>query len=94
MYEEALICFGHTEIAIPLLEGIKDYTLEFSFMKYEASNDNIVIGDTVTNINSEKIKVKIQKETIDKLRYAIIQNAGSGINENYYGYGRCRCPII
>lgn len=86
LYEEALICFGHTEIAIPLLEGIKDYTLEFSFMKYEASNDNIVIGDTVTNINSEKIKVKIQKETIDKLRYAIIQNAGSGINENYDGY--------
>ena len=86
LYGEQLICLGNTEIGIPLLYGIANYEIEFNILEYNMDTDYILACSQSINIDDNILRIKFTKEDILSFKYAIIQNAGSDINENYDGF--------
>ncbi len=83
-YEKEVVCFGHTEISIPLLEQVRDYTIDIIVKEFDE-------GATIDfsehqSMAASKMRIKLDREFIRTRQYTLIQNAGSGINENYDGY--------
>lgn len=89
LYEpEQLVCFGHTEINIPLLEGVgvvSDYDIEFT-VKGAAEGSEIKCADIATSANVGKNVLSLDSNGVEANKYSLIQNAGSGINEEYDGF--------
>lgn len=94
LYEpEQLVCFGHTQICIPLLEGVgveADYDIEIT-VKSTVDGSEIKCADTVVEANLGKSKMFLSSSFVKENKYSLIQNAGSGINEEYDGFDRGFC---
>lgn len=85
--KDDLTCFGNSEINIPLIDGIEDTVIEFCAEKYNKETDCICIDNSLYPINEDgKVIIKLNSEELKKIKFSLIQNAGSGVNENYDGY--------
>lgn len=82
--QDTLTCFGHSEIYIPLINGVRDYNIELNKIS-GLENDKVIIGESEYAFSST-IKINLSKEAIDNNKKTLVQNAGSGVNENYDGY--------
>lgn len=82
--QDTLTCFGHSEIYIPLINGVKDYNIEINKIR-GLEKDKVIIGE-IEYAFSSTININLSKEVIDNNKKTLVQNAGSGINENYDGY--------
>lgn len=87
LYEDSrIVCFGHSEICIPLLDGVSDYSIEFSTVEEATDDDFVVYNEKKTSLKGSKTVVAIDEEIIKNDKFAIVQNAGSGVNNHYDGY--------
>ena len=87
LYGENITCFGHSLLYIPLQDGIIDYHIKLYVKDYNEETDWIYINDLQYNINERGIiELNITKEQIIQNKLSLIQNAGSGINDNFDGY--------
>lgn len=82
--QDTLTCFGHSEIYIPLINGVRDYNIELNKIS-GLENDKVIIGESEYAF-SRTININLSKEVIDNNKKTLVQNAGSGVNENYDGY--------
>lgn len=89
LYEpDQLVCFGHTEISVPLIEGLKsqsDYQFEFE-VKSTPAGSKIKCEIESVEAQSGKVLLELDNSKIQEFRYSLIQNAGSGINQDYDGF--------
>ena len=85
-YQDHMVCFGHSSFYIPLIDGEKDYDIEIEVIS-STGVDRIVFGENETEITSSgNVNIKIKQEYISSNKKTLIQNAGSGIDENFNGY--------
>ncbi len=82
--QDTLTCFGHSEIYIPLINGVRDYNIEINKIS-GLEKDKVIIGESEYAFSST-ININLSKEIIDNNKKTLVQNAGSGVNENYDGY--------
>lgn len=82
--QDTLTCFGHSEIYIPLINGVRDYNIEINKIS-GLEKDKVIIGESQYAFSST-ININLSKEIIDNNKKTLVQNAGSGVNENYDGY--------
>lgn len=87
LYEhDQIVCFGHSEICIPLIMGNKtSYEIEMGIID-ACEGDEIIFESDEFEARIGKVLISMESELVDKYRFSLIQNAGSGINENYDGY--------
>ena len=88
LYEsDRIVCFGNTEIAIPLLDGVRESELELCCLE-ECGQGNAIVccGKEILLEGSQQPVISMNRSEIERNKYSLIQNAGSGINENYDGY--------
>lgn len=89
LYEpEQLVCFGHTEISVPLTEGLdyqSDYEIQFEVKSAPEGSEIICESEKITVKTGTNV-LKLTAEQIAEWSYSLIQNAGSGINKDYDGY--------
>lgn len=88
LYEEnRLVCFGHSEINIPLMQGVNDYKIKIKLQQPMAEGDSILFGsEKISQVGANEVEINVTSEIVDKEKYSLVQNAGSGVNENYDGY--------
>lgn len=87
LLENKLTCFGHSYFYLPLIDDDSDYEIILNLSEYNRETDYIVINNKIYKSNEDRqIKLNFTSEEIIKLKTTLIQNAGSGINENYDGY--------
>lgn len=88
LYEpKQIVCFGHSEINIPLLDG-KNKSCSISLNVINAvDTDRVILGDVNKElISGSMAEIFADEQYVEKNAFTVIQNAGSGINENYDGY--------
>lgn len=87
LLEDKMTCFGHSYFYIPLLYDESDYEFAFNLSEYNIETDFILIDEEKFYPDENGvIKITMLKDEILKYKKTLIQNAGSGINENYDGY--------
>lgn len=88
LYEEdRLVCFGHSEINIPLKKGVTDYKLKIKLQQPMVEGDSILFGsEKVCQIGTTEIEINVTAEMVNNEKYSLVQNAGSGVNDTYDGY--------
>lgn len=85
--EEKITCFGHSEIAIPVLDTERDYNVEITCTQWNVETDKIICGNKEFSMNDDgKAIISVSKEEVNSLKYALVQNAGSGIDDKCNGY--------
>lgn len=83
-HEKEVVCFGHSEIYVPLLEGNEAHTFSINV---KASDEGSCINSCGRSYNTDKsVNIELDKKQSDDNKITLIQNAGSGVNENYDGY--------
>lgn len=93
LYEkEQLVCFGHSEICIPLLDGISEYNINFDVIKFD-DTDKLIFENKEVAIENKKVDISFNKNEIESLKFTLVQNAGSGINNVYDGYDIGFCEL-
>lgn len=88
LLEDKMTCFGHSYFYVPLLDGDNcEYDISLKLEEYNIETDYILINDNKF-VPSEDggINIELSKEEVFEYKKTLIQNAGSGINENYDGY--------
>ncbi len=85
VYSEDIVCFGNTSISIPVY-GSDDLKIELECIKIDELSDKIFINDKQFAFENNKAVVHLEKEEVESGKYALIQNAGSALNDNYDGY--------
>lgn len=91
--DKKLVCFGHTEVRLPLLDKSGEHTFTFDAKLWNTETDAIIVGGKEYEANDKGVvEIKLSAEEVDKLRMTLIQNAGSGIDDIYNGYdiGFCK----
>ncbi len=91
--QDKLVCFGHTEVKLPLLDGKAAHSFCFRTKTWDAQNDAVVAAGKEFKADDDGcIRIELSAEEIGRYRQTLIQNAGSGIDEVYNGYdiGFCR----
>ena len=88
LYEsERIVCFGNSEISVPLLKGDCDSKIEFYCMEDQGEGSSVICcGHNVFLKNGKSGSIILEHAEIEGNKYSLIQNAGSGINENFDGY--------
>jgi GT2 family glycosyltransferase len=89
--EKEVVCFGHSEIYIPLLDGKTTYAFNISVKEADDGSTVKLCGESFNTDKTINIEFDIKK--IEDNKVTLIQNAGSGINENYDGYDIGFCDI-
>ncbi len=83
---EQIVCFGHTEICLPLLDGYAAHCFSFRPLRC-AESDKMIIGERELPMREEEeLTFELEEAETAELKFTLIQNAGSGINENLDGY--------
>ena len=72
---------GNTEIAIPLLDGVRESELELCCLE-ECGQGNAIVccGKEILLEGSQQPVISMNRSEIERNKYSLIQNAGSGIN--------------
>lgn len=88
LYEQGrLVCFGHSEIAVPLLDGCCDTVIEcFCIDAFGQENTLVCCGKKETLCRGSHAVVQVTGSEAGKLRYSLVQNAGNALNSRYDGY--------
>lgn len=87
LLENKLTCFGHSYFYLPLIDNEGDYEITLNLSEYNEETDYIFIDSKAYRPDeSGQIKLSFTADEIIKLKKTLIQNAGSGINENFDGY--------
>ena len=82
---DQITCFGHSEICVPLLAGITDYTVRLRFAQF-APTDRVLFDGMSMGMEDGQLEFSVDKTTIEQNAFSLVQNAGSGITENLDGY--------
>lgn len=82
--EKEVVCFGHSEICIPLLDGTMAHTFQMN-VKEADEGSHVNVCDKEFSTDNE-ICVELDTNQVQEHKITLIQNAGSGVNENYDGY--------
>ncbi len=88
LYEEnRLVCFGHSEINIPLKQGVADYEVKVKLQQPMAETDSILFGSSIISMpGATEVEINISSEAVANEKYALVQNAGSGVNDTFDGF--------
>lgn len=88
LYEESrLVCFGHTEINVPLQQGETDYKVKIKLQEPMVEGDSILFGSQkVTKVGATEVEILVSADIISAEKYALVQNAGSGVNDTFDGF--------
>lgn len=81
-----LVCFGHTEIMLPLLDKEGEHTFTFKTKYWNNNSDVIVAGQEYKADENGDVVITLSSEYVNENKITLVQNAGSGINEVYNGY--------
>lgn len=84
--ENHIVCFGNSELFIPLLQGECEYEIELFILSNNDTKAMFIYGQKKQIINNAAIKLYLAREEILAEKVSLIQNAGSGINDDYDGY--------
>lgn len=83
--EYDVICFGHTRICFPILKPDEDFVMELSVDKCSAE-DLMIASEKKSPLHTGINKIDMSNQYVIGIKKTLIQNAGSGINDNYDGY--------
>jgi GT2 family glycosyltransferase len=87
LYEKnQMVCFGHSSFYVPLIDGIVDYNIEIDILNSTGVDKIVVEGNEKEVHNPGKIRINIDRNSVVQYKKTLIQNAGSGIDDNYNGY--------
>ncbi|CAI3704900.1 Glycosyltransferase family 2 protein [Clostridium neonatale] len=87
LLDDNMTCFGHSYFYLPLLNDYREYKFELELSEYNKETDYILLGENKYFPNEDgNIIIILKKDEILRCKTSLIQNAGSGINENYDGY--------
>ena len=82
--EKEVVCFGHSEIYVPLLDGDTAHTFNINVNE---SDEGSCINSCEKSYSTNKlVSIELDKNQSHDNKITLIQNAGSGVNENYDGY--------
>lgn len=82
--EKEVVCFGHSEIFIPMLDGTENHRIQLHIR--EADEGAVIhIGDKNCPAETE-VHAELNSAYVKAHSVTLIQNAGSGVNEAYDGY--------
>lgn len=85
--EKKLVCFGHTTVKLPLLDGKAAHSFCIHTKLWNGDTDSIIVGGKEYKANKNgDIKIELNDEDVKQLKITLIQNAGSGIDKVYNGY--------
>ncbi len=91
--KEDITCFGHTEISVPLLFGMNTREIKIDIKQFNEKTDFIMIADKTYPIKNSNIILDLTSDQIKGYQYTLIQNAGSGVTENYDGFDIGFCEL-
>ncbi|WP_343845186.1 glycosyltransferase family 2 protein [Faecalicatena contorta] len=77
-------CREQTLIYLPIYKKDEDLSIELDIVK--ANVKEIWVGDRKCSIEDGSVKTVMTAEELESCKKALIQNAGSGINEAFDGY--------
>lgn len=89
--EKEVVCFGHSEIYIPLLDRDMEHRFIISIKESDegsainACNRNYHTHETAES-SIGNVVIELDKSQSEDNKITLIQNAGSGVNENYDGF--------
>ena len=87
LLDDNMTCFGHSYFYLPLLNDYREYKFELELSEYNKETDYILLGENKYFPNEDgNIIIILKKDESLRCKTSLIQNAGSGINENYDGY--------
>lgn len=86
--EKEVVCFGHSEIYIPLLDRDSEHKFILNIKESdEGSSVNVCENSYPAHESSDnKVIIVLNKSQTEDNKITLIQNAGSGVNENFDGY--------
>lgn len=94
LYEpDRLVCFGHSEICVPLLDGETDYIILLETISAGEGDRALACEEEAGLVSNETAQLSISCGDIAQERFTLIQNAGSGINEDYDGFDIGFCEL-
>lgn len=83
--EDKLECSAQTRISLPLIYGVTDYVFEIQIQD-SLGEGTITLGNQTLPVKNGTVTFQYKADEIEKNKYALIQNAGSGVNEAFDGY--------
>lgn len=87
LLEDNMTCFGHSYFYLPLLDGDSEYKFVLNLSEYNNETDYALLGENKYMPDENgNILITLSLNECLKFKTTLIQNAGSGINENYDGY--------
>lgn len=87
LLEDNMTCFGHSYFYLPLLDGDSEYKFILKVSEYNNETDYVLLdGNKYFSNEDGNITITLNIDKTLASKTALIQNAGSGINENYDGY--------
>ena len=87
LLEDNMTCFGHSYFYLPLLDGDSEYKFVLNLSEYNNETDYALLGENIYMPDENgNILITLSLNECLKFKTTLIQNAGSGINENYDGY--------
>ena len=84
--DECLVCFGHSEICIPLIYHCVDYRIIFEAIDAGDADVIQLAGYEAPLFSGKTTELEIKSENVEQTQFSLIQNAGSGINESLDGF--------
>lgn len=84
--EKELVCFGHTEIMLPLIDGVTDYTFTLKTKNWHIGSDAAIVDTEYDSDEDGNVHIHLSQDYINQNKITLIQNAGSGMNDMYNGY--------
>lgn len=90
-HENEVVCFGHSEICIPLLNGDEGHRFEFKVKEFDEGSEINVCDNKFESKNT--VSMDLDSDFVKNNKFTLIQNAGSGVNENFDGYDIGFCEM-
>ncbi|MGN0328172.1 MAG: glycosyltransferase family 2 protein [Lachnospira sp.] len=90
--EDKLVCFGHTDVKLPLLDKDEATVFEFKTKTWNKDTDRIIFNGKEYEAVDGVVRIELAKDDVINNKITLIQNAGSGIDNVYNGYdiGFCK----
>lgn len=93
LYENnTLICNKNSEIAVPLIDGVCEYDIQFT--KLSGNEDDKILMNNKSIDFAVSATVSLSKNEMECSKVTLVQNAGSGIDADYNGYDIGMCEEI
>ena len=86
LLENYVTCYGDSRLSLPLLQGDREYVFIITVNECNKEGDRFVVGGKEISIRAGENLLRYGHDEIMQMKYQIVQNAGSGMNENYEGF--------